>query len=76
MASDTDSGDSILYTALFGVFGRTCIGRDSQCSVRIMNSVWVDLANLLLWLITAIYGLAFFLRYRDTRSLFTGRAKV
>ncbi len=41
-----------------------------------MNSVWVDLANLLLWLITAIYGLAFFLRYRDTRSLFTGRAKV
>jgi len=39
------------------------------------NAVWVDLANMLLWLVTAVYGgIMFFMQRR--RSLHTGRAKV
>jgi hypothetical protein len=42
------------------------------------NAVWVDLANMLLWFITAVWGtVAFFLHRRSGgRTLHTGRAKV
>jgi len=70
----------ILWTALFGLFGNMYIGEHptpEQGGVRRMrNAVWVDLTNMLLWLITAIWGTVAFFRSRGGRSLHTGRAKV
>jgi hypothetical protein len=43
---------------------------------RMKNAVWVDLANMLLWLITAAYGAVLFFRNRRGRTLHTGRATV
>lgn len=39
-------------------------------------AVWIDLANALLWLITALAALGYWWRHRERRSRFTGRAKV
>lgn len=43
---------------------------------RMKNAVWVDLANALLWLISAVYGTVLFFFGRQKRSLHTGRATV
>jgi ABC-type transport system involved in multi-copper enzyme maturation permease subunit len=40
------------------------------------NAVWVDLTVALLWLIAALASAAYFFKNRDSRSRFTGRAKV
>ncbi|MCJ1445161.1 MAG: hypothetical protein MMC23_005666 [Stictis urceolatum] len=69
----------ILWTALFGLFGKLYIKEHAEgdsAIQRMKNAVWVDLINMLLWLITAIYGLAMFFGARKGRSLHTGRATV
>ncbi|KAM5347157.1 hypothetical protein ACJ41O_010162 [Fusarium nematophilum] len=43
---------------------------------RMKNAVWVDLASALLWLIAALAAFGYWLKHRDTRSRFTGRARV
>ncbi|KEY65345.1 hypothetical protein S7711_01856 [Stachybotrys chartarum IBT 7711] len=43
---------------------------------RMKNAVWVDLANALLWLIITVAAGLYWVRHRDTRSRFTGRAHV
>ena len=43
---------------------------------RMKNAVWVDLVNALLWLISAVGMLVFWVRHRNTRSQWTGRARV
>ena len=43
---------------------------------RMKNAVWVDLTNMLLWLITAVMSVVVFFTMKDGRSLHTGRAKV
>ena len=44
---------------------------------RMKNAVWVDLTNMLLWFISAVYLTFLFLRFRrGGRSLHTGRANV
>lgn len=40
------------------------------------NAVWVDLVNMLLWLVTAVMGVVVFFMMRGNRSLHTGRAAV
>jgi len=40
------------------------------------NAVWIDLINMLLWLVTFVYGLIIWLRSRQTRTTHTGRAVV
>lgn len=71
---------SILWTALFGLFGNVYIGSnptpEQSDQRRMKNAVWVDLTNMLLWLITAIWGTVAFFRSRGGRTLHTGRAKV
>jgi hypothetical protein len=69
----------ILWTALFGIFGKLYIHERAEgdgAIQRMKNAVWVDLTNMLLWLITAIYGLIMFFAHRKGRSLHTGRATV
>lgn len=43
---------------------------------RMKNAVWVDLANALLWLISALATAAYWWRHRERRTRFTGRGKV
>jgi hypothetical protein len=60
---------SILWFALFGIFGKIYINADHTPKqsgiIRMKNAVWVDLANALLWL-----------RARKGKTTHTGRATV
>ena len=40
------------------------------------HAVWVDLVNMLLWLVTFVYGLVIWFRRRKSVTLHTGRATV
>lgn len=76
---DTGSSmTSILWVAVFGVFGRIYIhAKPVNGGVkRMKNAVWVDLVNMLLWLVTAVGSVAAFFMMRGGRSLHTGRAAV
>ena len=70
----------VLWTAVFGLFGKIYIPAHPKASqdrqVRMKNAVWVDLACMLLWLVTAVYSTLIWFRGRNSRSLHTGRAKV
>ena len=44
--------------------------------VRMKRAVWIDLVNMLLWLITAIAMGLFWFKHRNNRSTFTSRARV
>lgn len=69
----------ILFTALFGLFGNMYIHENAEGDggiKRMKRAVWIDLINMLLWLITAVYGLVRFFLFRGGRSLHTGRATV
>ncbi|EOD51001.1 hypothetical protein UCRNP2_2226 [Neofusicoccum parvum UCRNP2] len=49
----------ILWVVLFGIFGRMYINEAPEYVggiTRMKNAVWVDLTNMLLWFITAVYG--------------------
>ncbi|CAK4033807.1 uncharacterized protein RCC_10895 [Lecanosticta acicola] len=70
----------ILWTALFGLFGDIYIRAhptpEQHGQWRMKHAVWIDLVNMLLWLITALYATFIFFRSRSNRTLHTGRAKV
>ena len=70
----------ILWTALFGLFGHIYIPSHptpkQSGQIRMKHAVWVDLVNMLLWLVTAIYSTVIFVRGRNSRTLHTGRGKV
>jgi hypothetical protein len=69
----------ILWIALFGLFGNMYIKEDAEGNAavqRMKNAVWVDLVNVLLWLGSAV-GMAFYwVKHRNNRTRFTGRAIV
>ncbi|EMF10381.1 uncharacterized protein SEPMUDRAFT_150514 [Sphaerulina musiva SO2202] len=69
----------ILWTALFGLFGKIYIPAnptpEQHGQQRMKSAVWVDLVNMLLWFITAIWLTVRFLT-RNRRTLHTGRAIV
>lgn len=64
--------------AVFGVFGKIYIhAKPVDGGVkRMKNAVWVDLVNMLLWLVSAAVGAVAFFMMRGGRSLHTGRAAV
>lgn len=69
----------ILWIALFGVFGKMYINEKAEGDggiQRMKNAVWVDLTSALLWLIAAGAAMGYWLKNRDSRSRFTGRARV
>ncbi|KAF2223957.1 hypothetical protein BDZ85DRAFT_260105 [Elsinoe ampelina] len=70
----------ILWTALFGTFGRIYIpanpSPEQGGQKRMKNAVWIDLINMLLWFVTACYGLLIWFRHRKGRTTHTGRAIV
>jgi len=62
----------ILWAAVFGIFGKLYIGTKVEMEPgiqRMKNAVWVDLTNLILWFITAIWGLWMFFSARRRGSL-------
>jgi len=70
---------SILWTAVFATFGKLYIhekGDDGSGVLRMKNAVWIDLVNMLLWLVTACMAWVLFYTVRTGRSLHTGRAAV
>ena len=71
--------DSILWIALFGVFGKMFIREDPEGDggiIRMKHAVWIDLVNAILWLLSAVHNTIIFFTHRGGRSLHTGRAAV
>ncbi|KAI9732198.1 MAG: hypothetical protein M1834_004295 [Cirrosporium novae-zelandiae] len=71
--------DNILWTALFGIFGKMYIHENPEGNSgvrRMKNAVWVDLTNMLLWFLTSIIAGLIFMRHRKGKLLHTGRADV
>ncbi|KAL8756452.1 MAG: hypothetical protein Q9184_004496 [Pyrenodesmia sp. 2 TL-2023] len=70
----------ILFTALFGLFGKMYIHYNNFTGdgdvKRMQRAVWIDLINMLLWFVTFIYGVVRFFLFRKGKSQFTGRATV
>lgn len=69
----------VLWIVLFGVFGKMYIREDPEGDsgvIRMKHAVWVDLANALLWLITFLGALGYWVRHRERHTRFTGRATV
>ena len=69
----------ILWTAVFGLFGAMYINENPEGNVdiiRMKNAVWVDLASMLLWLITSVAHFGYWWRHRERHTRFTGRANV
>ncbi|KAI9892382.1 MAG: hypothetical protein M1814_001584 [Vezdaea aestivalis] len=57
----------LFWLVIFGMFGKMYIPEDAEGNAgitRMKHAVWVDLANMLMWLVTAIYGGFLFKRYR------------
>lgn len=70
---------SILWVAVFGVFGKMYLNEDPEGNPgiqRMKNAVWVDLTNVILWFITACLGAILFFRSRGKKTLHTGRATI
>ena len=67
--------NSILWVAVFGVFGKIYIHAKPP-NKKMKDAVWVDLVNMLLWLVTSIISAVAFFAMRGGRSLHTGRAAV
>lgn len=70
---------SILWAAVFGVFGKMYIHENPEGNRgvgRMKNAVWIDLINMLLWFFTSIFAAVWFFFLRGRRSLHTGRATV
>lgn len=44
--------------------------------MRMKNAVWVDLVSALLWLFATIASAGYWWKHRETRTQFTGRARV
>ncbi|MCJ1286144.1 hypothetical protein MMC26_005489 [Xylographa opegraphella] len=68
-----------LWVVVFGIFGHMYIKANAAGDAgitRMKNAVWVDLANMLLWLISSAFGAFMFFKNRGHMSLHTGRAKV
>jgi len=69
----------ILWMALFGTFGKMYINENPEGDAgvtRMKHAVWVDLVNMLLWFMTAVYGTVIFFMHKRGRTLHTGRAEV
>ena len=66
------------WVVLFGIFGKMFINKDPKGSsgiTRMKRAAWIDMVNMLLWFISAVYGAFVFWKYRKGRTTHTGRAE-
>jgi len=72
------NNDSIFWLTVFGIFGKMYISfeptPEQQGQIRMKRAVWVDLANMLLWCITASYATVLFLQRRKARAANASKA--
>ncbi|KAF2124310.1 hypothetical protein P153DRAFT_139500 [Dothidotthia symphoricarpi CBS 119687] len=69
----------LCYLIAFGIFGRMYIPENAEGNggiTRMKNAVWVLLTNVLLWLITLVWGALLFWKHRKARTSLTGRANM
>jgi TctA family transporter len=69
---------SILWVAVFGIFAKLFLHEDPEGDKgiqRMKNAIWVDLTNMLLWLVSGIMGAIVFFT-SGKRTMWTGRATV
>ncbi|KAM0816503.1 hypothetical protein AB5N19_02305 [Seiridium cardinale] len=69
----------ILWCAVFGIFGKMYIHENPEGNAgitRMKNAVWVDLTNLILWLLGTIAMAAYWWAHKERHSRFTGRAEL
>lgn len=66
------------WLVCFGIFGKMYLKMDNPKNdkgiVRMQRAAWIDMVNMLLWLISAVYGAVIFWKWRKGRTEFTGRA--
>ncbi|KAK3899316.1 hypothetical protein C8A05DRAFT_37078 [Staphylotrichum tortipilum] len=71
---------SVLWLALFGIFGRTYINMENPEGdgdiQRMKIAVWIVLAGAALWVIGAVAHFIYWWGHKDRRSRFTSRAKI
>ncbi|KAI0995979.1 hypothetical protein K3495_g12202 [Podosphaera aphanis] len=68
----------ILWVTLFALFGAIYFRKSAAQEIhyqRMRNAVWIDLANVVCWLISTI-GMGIYWATRNRRSTFTGRATI
>jgi hypothetical protein len=61
----------LLYLVAFGIFGKIYIKADAEGNkgvVRMKNAVWVLVANMILWFITASWGAYVFWQTRKAKT--------
>jgi hypothetical protein len=63
---------SILWITVFGIFGKMYVkytpGPDEQGQTRMKHAVWVDVANVGLWFVSAAYSTLFFFKGRGNAN--------
>ena len=67
----------VLWTALFGIFGKMYIGTKVEMEPgiqRMKNAVWVDLINMLSWFVSAIWGMWKFFFGGGRRQVHLGKS--
>jgi hypothetical protein len=67
------------WIVVFGIFGNMYIYENPEGNggvKRMKDAVWVDLVNMLLWLLSVVAGAVAWWNGRGNRSLHTGRAHV
>lgn len=71
---------SILWTTLFGIFGKIYISAHptprQTGQIRMKHAVWIDLINMLLWFVTLVSGLVVMWMEKPGKTCSTGRAPV
>jgi hypothetical protein len=66
------------WVVAFGIFGKMYVKEDPKGNagiVRMKRAAWIDMTNMLLWLLSAIYGAYVFWKWRKERTTYTGRAE-
>lgn len=67
----------LFYLVAFGMFGKMYIKEDPEGNkgiIRMKHAVWVLVTNMILWLITAVYGSVVYWKHRKGRTVHTGAA--
>jgi len=67
----------ILWAALFGVFRAQLYQQlKARHLTSMVNAMWIDCVNMVLWFVTFCLGLAGFFMARRGKTMHTGRANV
>ncbi|ORY12996.1 hypothetical protein BCR34DRAFT_481774 [Clohesyomyces aquaticus] len=61
----------LFYVVLFGIFGKMFLREDPEGNkgiIRMKHAAWVDMVNMILWALTASWGVWVFVKTRKARQ--------